>query len=132
MIAVSSHPVLNLCISFMESCILLPPRCFPNHEDVSILRKLFNLLSTHTHDGEGEVAWPEHLHNFLSMIYEEDEFTDQEYGLLLAYTLHKSPFCWVIILLDDTVHSCENLCDLIGDMFYHFDLDHLDRKLLQQ
>jgi len=71
----SSHPVLNLCISFMESCILLPPRCFSNREDVSISEKLFDLLSTHTYDGEGEVAWPKHLHNFISMIYEEDEFT---------------------------------------------------------
>jgi len=26
--SVSSHLVLNLCISFMESCTLLPPRCF--------------------------------------------------------------------------------------------------------
>ena len=76
----------------MESCILLPPRFFSNSEDVSISRKLFNLLSTHTYDGEGEMAWPEYLHNFLSMINEEDEFTDEQANLMLAFTLHKSPF----------------------------------------
>ena len=83
----SSHLVLNLCISSMESSILLTPRFFSNCEDVSISGKLFNLLSTHMYDGEGEVAWPEHLHNFLFMIYEEDEFSDEHASLLLSYTL---------------------------------------------
>ena len=67
----SSHPILNLSIAFMECCILLPLRCFSNREDVSILGKIFNLFSTHKYDGEGEVTWLEHLHNFLSMIHEE-------------------------------------------------------------
>jgi len=93
--------------------------------------KLFNLLSTYTYDGEGEVAWPEHLYNFLSMIHEEDEFSDEQVGLLLAYTLHESPFCWVLSLLADTMHSFEHFCDLIEDTFYHFDPDHLDWNLLQ-
>ena len=80
----SSHPVLNLCISFMESCTLHSPRCFSKLEDVSISGKLLDLLSTHMYDGEGEVAWPENLHNFLSMIHEEDEFSDEKASLLLA------------------------------------------------
>jgi len=75
---VPSHLFLNLCISFMKSCTLLPPMCFSNHEDVSISGKLFDLLCTHTYDSEGEVAWPEHLHNFISMIHEEDEFSDEQ------------------------------------------------------
>ena len=110
----------------MESCILVPPRCFSNHEDVSISGKLFDLLSTHTYDGEGEVAWLENLHNFLSMIHEEDEFSDEQADLLLAYILRNSPFRWVLNLLADTVHSFEHCCDLIEDMFYHFDPYHLD------
>lgn len=127
-----SHLVFNLCISLMESCILLPLRCFSNREDVSISRKLFNLSSTHTYDDEGEVPWPEHLHNFLSMIYEEDEFTHEQVGLLLAFTVRESPFRWVINLLTDIVHSCEHFCDLIEDEFHHFDADHLDQKMLQK
>jgi len=66
------------------------------------------------------------------MIYEEDEFSDEHASLLLAYTLRKSPFRWVLSLLADTMHSFEHFYDLIEDRFYHFDLDYLDRKLLQQ
>jgi len=116
----------------MGSCILLPLRFFSNCEDVCTSGKLFNLLSTHTYDGKGKVAWPEQLHNFLSMIYEENEFIDERAGLLLAYTFREAPFHWVLSLLVDTAHSCEHFCDLIEDTVYHFDPDHLDWKLLQQ
>jgi len=108
------------------------PEVFSNHEDVSILGKLSNILSTHTYDGEGKLDWPRILHNFLSIIYEEDEFTNEQVGLLLAFTLRESPFHWVLSLLANTVHSCEHIYDLIEDMFHHFDPDHLDIKLLQQ
>ena len=66
------------------------------------------------------------------MIYEEDEFSDEQAGSLLAYTLRESPFCWVLSLPANIVHSFEHFCDLIEDTFCHFDPDHLDRKLLQQ
>ena len=66
------------------------------------------------------------------MSQKEEEFADKHTGLLLAFTLHESPFRWVLSLLVDTVHSFEHFCDLIDDMFYHFDPYHLDRKLLQQ
>lgn len=105
----------------MESCTLLPLRFFPNREDVSISGKLFDLLSTHTYDGEGEVALPEHLYNFNFMIYEEDEFSDEQASLMLAYTLHESLFCWVISLSADTVHPFEHFFDLLEGTFYHFD-----------
>ena len=65
------------------------------------------------------------------MIYEEDELSDEHDRLLLAYTLHESPFHWLLSLPADIVHSFEHFYDLIEDMFYHFDPDHLDRKLLQ-
>lgn len=94
----SSHPILNLCIYSMETCTLLPSRCFSNPEDVSISSKLLNPFSTFTYDGEGEVAWSEHLNNFLSMIHKEDEFFDEQANLFLAYTLSKSPFLWVLSL----------------------------------
>ena len=102
------------------------PRCFSNHEDVSISGKIFDLLSTHMYDGDGKVAWPEHAPNFFSMIHEEDEFSNEHASLLLAYTLRESPFRWVLSLPVDTVHSFEHFCDLIEDTFYHFDPDHLD------
>ena len=66
------------------------------------------------------------------MIHEEDEFSNEQVSFLLAYTLHESSFCWVLSLLVDSMHSFEHLCDLIEDMFYHFDPEHLDQKLLQQ
>jgi len=84
------------------------------------------------YDGDGEVAWPEHLHNFPSMIHEEDEISDQHASFFPSYTLRESPFCWVLSLSVDTMHSFAQFCDLIEDTFYHFDLDHLDQKLLQQ
>ena len=95
------------------------------------MREFFDLLSTYMYDGEGEVAWLEHLHNFISLIYEEDDFTDEQASLLLAFTLRESPFHWVLSLPADTVHSCEKFYDLIEDMFHNFDPDHLDWKLLQ-
>ena len=55
-------------IYFMDSCTLLPPRCFSNHEYVTITREFFNLLSTYKYDGEGEVAWPEHLDDFHALM----------------------------------------------------------------
>ena len=66
------------------------------------------------------------------MILEEDEFTDKQVDFMLAFTLCESPFRWVLSLLADTMHSFEHFCDLIEDTFYHFDPEHLDRKLLQQ
>ena len=128
----SSHSILDLSISIMESCILLPPRCFLNREDVSISGKLFNLLSTHMYDFEGEVAWPKHLHKFVSMIHVEDEFSNEQASSMLAYTLRESPFRWVLNLSADPMHSFEHFYDLIEDTFYHFDPNHLDQKLLQQ
>lgn len=116
----------------MDSCTLLPPRCFSNHEDVTITRGFFDHLSTYTYDGEREVVWPEFLHGFLSMLHEEDGCSDEQANFLLAYTLRESPHWWLCSLSADSVHSLEHLCDLIEDTFYHFDPDHLDQKMLQQ
>ena len=93
---------------------------------------LFSVLSTYTYDGEGEAAWHEHLHNFLSMIHQEDEFSDEQVSLLLAYTLHESPHWWLCSLPTDIVQSLEHLCDFIEVTFYHFDPENLDKQLLQQ
>ena len=75
----------------MDSCTLLPQRCFSNHEDVTITREFFEYFSTYMYDGEGEVAWPEYLHDFLSILHEEDGCSDKQAILLLAYTLRESP-----------------------------------------
>jgi len=66
------------------------------------------------------------------MIHEEDEFFYEQIGLLLACTLREYPFHWVLSLTANTMHSIEHFYDLIEDMFYHFDPNHLDQKLLQQ
>jgi len=75
----------------MDSCTLLPPRCFLNHEDVTIMREFLDHLSIDTYDGEGEVAWPELSHDFLSMHHEEYGCSNEHVIFLLAYTLCKSP-----------------------------------------
>ena len=64
------------------------------------------------------------------MIYEEDEYTEEQASLLLAHTLHESPFHWVPSLSANTVHSCEHFYDISEGTFYHFNPDHLDEKLL--
>jgi len=116
----------------MDSCTLLPLECFSNREDVSITREFFDLLSTFTYDVEGEVAWLEYLHDFLSMLHEEDGCSDEQANFLLAHThtLRESPRKWLLSLSADNVHSLEHLCGLIEDTFYHFYLDHLDQKML--
>lgn len=128
----SSHHVLNLCISIMESCTFLPPRCFSNPEDVTITREFFDHLYTYTYDGEGEVAWHDFLHDYICMLHEEDGCSNEQASLFLAYKLCESPHRWLCSLPANRVHSLEHLCDLIEDTFYHFDSEHLDQKLQQQ
>ena len=69
----------------MDSYTLLPLWCFSNHKYVTTTREFFYHLSTYTYDGEGEVAWLEFLHDFLSMLHEEDGCSDKQGNLLLAY-----------------------------------------------
>jgi len=78
-----------------------------------------------------KLAWPEYLHDFLSMFLEEDEFSDEQAALLLAYTLNESPFRWFLNLAADNMLSFKHLCDLVEDTFCHFDPNYLDRNLLQ-
>ena len=94
--------------------------------------EFFDLFSTYMYDGEGKVAWPVFLHDFLAMLDEEDGYYDEHASLLLAYTLCESPHRWLCSLPTDNVHSLEHFCDLNVDTFYHFDPKHLDQKLLEQ
>ena len=110
----------------MDSCTLLPPRCFLNHEDVTIMSEFFDHLSTYTYDGEGKVARHDYLHEFLSMLHEEDGCSDEQSSLLLAYTLRESQHRWLFNLSVESMHSLEHFCDLIEDTFYHFDPEHID------
>lgn len=116
----------------MESCTLLPPRYFLHAKSVTIAREFFDLLSTYTYDGEGEVAWPKFLHEFLAFLHEDDGCSDKQASLLLTYTLRESPHQWLCSLPTDNVHSLQHFYDLIEDTVYHFDPEYLDQKLLQQ
>ncbi len=51
---------------------------------------------------------------------------------MLAYKLHEYPLRWLCSLPANSMHSIEHFCDLIEDTFHHFDLEHIDHKLLQQ
>ena len=84
------------------------------------------------YDGEGEVAWPVLLYDFLSILDEDDGCFDKQTSMLLAYTLRKSPLHWLCILLVDSMLSLEHFYDLIEDTFHHFDPKPLDKKLLEQ
>ena len=94
--------------------------------------EFFDILSTFTYDGEGEVAWPEYLHDFISMLHEEDGCSDEQADFLLAHTLRESSRRWLLSLSADNVHSLEHFYDLIEDTFHHFDPKNIDQKLLQQ
>jgi len=118
---------MHLC-----SCVPFQAPCYHRFPSGTFTQLSVDLLSTYTYDGEGEVPWPEFLHNFLSMLHEEDGCFDEQASLLLAYTLHESPHRWLCNLPTDSMHSLEHFCDLIEDTFYHFDLDHLHQDMLKQ
>jgi len=59
-------------------------------ELLDIARDFFYLFSEFTYDGEGEVAWPEYLHNFFAFLEDADEFYEEEVNLLFSHTLHES------------------------------------------
>lgn len=46
------------------------------------------------YDGEGDVVWPEHLHDFLSFLENEEDFDEVHVSMLLAYTLCGFPELW--------------------------------------
>lgn len=79
------------CISFMDSFTIFRPRCFSNHEDVTIRREFFDLLSTYMYDVEGKIPQLEYLHGFISILQEEDGCSNKQVSMLLAYTLRESP-----------------------------------------
>lgn len=109
-----------------------PSMIFLHAKLVHITREFFDLLSRYTYDGEGKVAWPVFVHDFLAMLDEDDGCSNKHNSMLLAYTLHESPLQWSCSLPTDNVHSLEHFCDLIEDIFHHFDPKHVDHKLLQQ
>lgn len=110
----------------------LNPRCFSHVEPVHIMWEFFDLLSTYTYHSDGELIWLVFLHDFLTMIHMEDGCSDKHASLLLGCTLRESLHRWLCSIPADNVHSLEKFCDLIEDTFHHFDLEHLDNKLLQQ
>lgn len=84
-----------------------------NRDDVPITGEIFDLLSIYMYDGKGEVAWPKYLHEFISMLHEEDGGSHEHASLLLAHTLRESPCRWLLSLLANSMHSLEHFCDLI-------------------
>lgn len=96
------------------------------------MREFYDLLSDFTYDGEGEVAWPEYLQDFLAFLEDADEFYEEYVNLLLSHTLHESPQRWCHNLHRGRVHSLEQFCDLIESTFHHFDPEPLDKKLFKQ
>lgn len=104
----SSHLVLNVCTSIMESCTLSPPRCVSHAEPVNIMREFFDLLSRYTYDGEGKVAWTVFYHDFLAILDDEDGFSDKQASMFLAYTFHESPLWWLCSLLANNMNSLEH------------------------
>jgi len=116
----------------MDSVTLTPPQCFSRAEPLNITSDIFDLLFEFTYDGEGEVVWPEYLEEFYEFLDNTDELYAEEVSCLLSYTLCESPKQWCCSLLVDSVHSLEQLCDLIESTFHRFDLEPLDQKLLQK
>jgi len=96
------------------------------------MTEFYDLLSEFTYDGEGKVAWPEHLHEFLAFLEDAEEFDEVEVNVLLSITLHECPQRWCPNLPHNCMHSFKNFNDLIKSVFHHFDPEPLDKKLLKQ
>lgn len=84
------------------------------------------------YDGEVEVYWLVFLHDFLTVLHEEDGCSNKHASLLHAHKHHESQRRWCCSLLADSVHSLEHFYDLIEDTFHYFGLEHGNQKLLQQ
>jgi len=63
-----SSSVLNLHTSIKESIIAHPSKCLSNGHIFHVEREFWNHLSQLMYDGEGEVAWPEHLDDFHALM----------------------------------------------------------------
>ena len=126
---VSSHHVLNLCISIMDHVTLIPLQCFSHVKPLNITREFSDLLFKFTYDGEGKVAWLEYLEDFYAFLNDADNFYVEEVSLLLSYTLRESQLRWCWSLPVGSVHSLKQFYDLIEYTFHHFDLEPLDQKM---
>lgn len=116
----------------MDSITLIPPWCLSHVKPLNITRAFFDILSEFTYDGEGEVSWSEYLAEFYVFLENANDFYAKEVRILLLYSLHESTQRWCCSIPPGSVHSLEQLCDLIGSTFHHFYLEPIDQKLLQQ
>jgi len=62
-----------------------------NAHPFKFTKEFFDDLSEITYDGEGGVACPKHLNDFLTFFGNEEDFDEVEVNMLLAYTLCESP-----------------------------------------
>lgn len=84
------------------------------------------------YDGEGKVAWPEHLDDFHVLMEGMEDFNETKVCSLLAHTLRDHPLQWCGTLPHNSVHSFKQFSNLIEYVFHHFDSKVLDKKLFKQ
>lgn len=84
------------------------------------------------YDGEGKLAWPEHLNEFHVLMEGMEDFNETEVCSLLAHTLRDHPSQRCGTLPHKFVHSFKQFNDIIKYVFYHFDPEVLDKNLLKQ
>lgn len=65
--------------------------CSSNAHSFEITKEFFDHVLELMYDGEGEVAYPKHVHVFLEFLGNEEEFDEIEANMFFAYTLRESP-----------------------------------------
>lgn len=116
----------------MEFFIVHPPKCLSNIHIFDVEREFWDEFSKITYDGEGELAWPEHLDYFHVLMENTEGFNETKVYTLLAHTLRDYPFLWCSILPHNSLHSFKQFNDLIESIFHHFYFEALDKKMLKQ
>jgi len=116
----------------MDIFIVNAPQCLSNGHPFEVKTEFFDDLSKLAYDGEGEVAWPEHLDDFYAFMENVEGFNEVEAYMLFAHTLCEYPLLWCRMLPPNCVHEFKQFSDLIEYVFHHFDPIEFDKKMLQQ
>jgi len=70
----------------MEFVLVRPLKCLSNGHIFHVERELWDHLSHLTYDGEGEVAWPEHLDDLHALSQGMEDFNEIKVCSLLTHT----------------------------------------------
>lgn len=105
------------------------PQFLSNRHPFEVEREFYDHLWELVYDGEGDVAWPKHLDDFHAFIENFEGFDEVEVSMLLAHTLREYTLLWCHEMPPNCVHSFKKFNDLIENVFHHFYLEAIDKKM---